>query len=154
MIVVLSIPTQSMRPCGGNKDTCIVGAAVEMISELHQVMRNLLPEGVQREDAGTGEGGAVGGAEQRETAKRAGAAPYNLTRNVQRKLVKSHRESSAASAVSTAVTDAVSSVMADTVIPALAQNSPPAGVDVRARTEKSVSKSAALALVREQGQAH
>ena len=134
-----------MRPSTGNKDTYIVGVAVEIFPELHQV--NLLPEGVQREDAGTGGGGAEGGAEQRETAKRAGVALYNLTRNGQRKLLKSQkRESRAALAVSTAVTDAVFSVMTDVVMPAL--------MDARARTEEAASKSAVLSLALEQRQAH
>ena len=91
---------------------------------------------------------------QRKTAKRTGAALYNLTQNGQGKLLKSQRESSATSAVSTAVADTVSAVMADVVMSALTQDSPSVGVDARARTEEAVSRSAALSLALKQGQAH
>ncbi|CAM9836111.1 unnamed protein product [Ectocarpus sp. 4 AP-2014] len=62
--------------CQGDTDTYtyIVGCAIEKYPELNQVCNNLLPEGAQRENDGTGEGnGCTGGAERRVFAKREGA---------------------------------------------------------------------------------
>ncbi|CAN0139031.1 unnamed protein product, partial [Ectocarpus sp. 4 AP-2014] len=65
----------------GDTDTYIVGCAIEKYPELYQVCNNLLPEGAQREDDGTGEGnGCTGGAERRAAAKREGARLYEQNR--------------------------------------------------------------------------
>ncbi|CAN0502969.1 unnamed protein product, partial [Ectocarpus sp. 8 AP-2014] len=58
----------------GDTDTYIIGCAIQKYPELDQVCSNLLPEGAQREDDGTGEGnGCTGGAERRAATKREGA---------------------------------------------------------------------------------
>ncbi|CAM9964507.1 unnamed protein product, partial [Ectocarpus sp. 13 AM-2016] len=58
----------------GCTDTYVLGCAIEKYPELNQVCNNLLPEGAQREDDGTGEGIiCTGGADRRAAAKREGA---------------------------------------------------------------------------------
>ncbi|CAN0020324.1 unnamed protein product [Ectocarpus sp. 12 AP-2014] len=60
--------------CQRDRDTCVLGCAIEKHPELNQVCNNLLPDDAQREDDGTGEGiGCTGGAERRAAAKREGA---------------------------------------------------------------------------------
>ncbi|CAB1102774.1 unnamed protein product [Ectocarpus sp. CCAP 1310/34] len=60
--------------CQGCTDTYVLGCAIEKYPELNQVCNNLLPEGAQREDDGTGEGiVCTGGADRRAAAKREGA---------------------------------------------------------------------------------
>lgn len=128
----------------------MVGAAVELFPELHQVMTNLLPEDVQREDAGIGGAGAAaaeGGPERRAEAKRAGQALYATTKGGQKK----QREATAAAAVSSAVTSAVSSVMSDVLMPVLAQQGGGGDAEHRSRTDEAESMSASLALSQQQG---
>lgn len=134
----------------------MVGAAVEMFPELHQVMTNILPDNVQREDAGTGGAGAAaaeGEPDRRAQAKRAGQALYVNSKGGQKKLLKVQREATAAAAVSSAVTSAVSSVMSDVLMPALAQQAGGEEKEHRARTDEAESKSASLALSQQQGSA-
>lgn len=134
----------------------MIGAAVEMFPELHQIMTNLLPEGVQREDNGTGGGGAgggaAGGASSRAAAKRAGADLFNKSKSGQRKTEKAERERKAAGAISTAVSGALSTVMTE-LIPSLSGGG---GGDAAARdkAEKAAAQSATLALAQERGEAH
>ncbi|CAN0174827.1 unnamed protein product [Scytosiphon promiscuus] len=142
--------------CRGKKDVYIVGAAVEKFPELHQVMTNLLPDNVQREDAGTGGAGSVaaeGGPDRRAEAKRAGQDLYVNTKGGQKKLLKAQREAAAAAVVSSAVTSAVSSVMSDVFMPALSQQAGGGENEHRARTDEAESMSASLALSQQQGSA-
>lgn len=137
------------RTYAGKKDVYIIGAAVEKFPELHQVMTNLLPDGVQREDAGTGGASAEGGAVSRATAKRQGSDLYNDSKK-ERKAGKSERERKTSEAVSAAVKGAVTSVISDVVMPALAQGNGPNESVYRTRTEEAESKSAALSFARQQ----
>ncbi|CAB1108626.1 unnamed protein product [Ectocarpus sp. CCAP 1310/34] len=53
-------------------DTYVLGCAIEKYPELNQVCNNLLPEGAQREDDGTGEGTVCnGGAERQQAGEKA-----------------------------------------------------------------------------------
>ncbi|CBJ28750.1 expressed unknown protein [Ectocarpus siliculosus] len=67
--------------CQGCTDTYVLGCAIEKYPELNQVCNNLLPEGAQREDDGTGEGiVGTGGADRRAAAKREGARLHEQNR--------------------------------------------------------------------------
>lgn len=139
----------SSNTYAGKKDVYIIGAAVDKFPELHQVMTNLLPDGVQREDAGTGGGTAAGGAASRVAAKREGAELYDNTKKG-RQSGKFERERRATEAVSTAVKGAVTSVMADVVMPAIGQGNGSNASVFRNQTEESESKSAALSFAQQQ----
>ncbi|CAN0290394.1 unnamed protein product [Scytosiphon promiscuus] len=146
--------------CYGDVDVFLMGETVAQFEELLQVVDQLLPEGVQREDDGTGGGGStdvggcgdepqtVTGPARRAAAKRQGVEMLAESRKKHKAARKTARAKEAEQTANNCVTNALSA-MSGMFSPA-----PGAGSKWRDITDQADSESAQLDLSLKQGQAY